>query len=192
MARDRATTPSRLVAAAAEVFEEKGYRNSTIDDIAEAAGISRPTVYKYAKSKLWLLDRIVEIVMSDLEVRQRSVINSPGPPLHRLRSVIDTHVEAAATNRTFYAIVFSEETELSPEARSQFRTGARSITYDFQSLLKECVTVGALPSTVDTWTAANLILSMLTSLYRWYDPTGDIAPSQLTDQILQVIGIRGD
>lgn len=47
MARSRATDNETLLRAAAEVFESKGYSNATIDDIAEAAGISRPTVYKY-------------------------------------------------------------------------------------------------------------------------------------------------
>ena len=36
MARGRATDTSALVAAAAEVFERKGFRNATIDDVAEA------------------------------------------------------------------------------------------------------------------------------------------------------------
>jgi AcrR family transcriptional regulator len=43
MARERATDTQALVSAAAKTFREKGYRSSTIDDIALAAGISRPT-----------------------------------------------------------------------------------------------------------------------------------------------------
>lgn len=62
MARERATDTTALVAAAAETFHRKGYRNSTIDDIAEAAGISRPTVYKYTRSKQHLLDLMVDEV----------------------------------------------------------------------------------------------------------------------------------
>jgi Tetracyclin repressor-like, C-terminal domain len=37
-------------------------------------------------------------------------------------------------------------------------------------------------------TTANLVLSMLTSLYRWYDPTGPTTPQQLEAQIAAVLG----
>ncbi|WP_028849857.1 TetR/AcrR family transcriptional regulator [Thermocrispum municipale] len=188
MARDRATDTSALVAAAAEVFRDKGYRNATIDDIAEAAGISRPTVYKYTKSKRWLLDRMVDTVTEDLGRRLRSVLDSDDDALTRLRRVIATHVEAATVNRTFYAIVFAEETELSEAGRRRFRSWAHDVTSDFQTLLDECVEQVPGSVRLDTWIAANLILSMLTSLYRWYDPAGPTSPQQLSEQILLVIG----
>ena len=47
---------------------------------------------------------------------------------------------------------------------------------------------GAAAQGVDTWIAANLVLSMLTSLYRWYDPTGPTSPRQLEQQIAAVLG----
>jgi len=59
MARGRATDTSALVAAAAGVFERKGFRNATIDDVAEAAGVSRATLYKYVDGKQQLLDMIM-------------------------------------------------------------------------------------------------------------------------------------
>ncbi|UUZ44780.1 helix-turn-helix domain-containing protein [Janibacter limosus] len=51
MARQRVTTTSDVVEAAAHVFARKGYRSSTIDDICLEAGVSRPTIYKYVESK---------------------------------------------------------------------------------------------------------------------------------------------
>ena len=55
MVRGRAIDTPGLIAAAAGVFERKGFRNATIDDVAEAAGIARATLYRYADSKQHLL-----------------------------------------------------------------------------------------------------------------------------------------
>ncbi|GAA5162299.1 TetR/AcrR family transcriptional regulator [Pseudonocardia eucalypti] len=185
MARERATDTTALVAAAAEAFRGKGYRNATIDDIAEAAGISRPTVYKYTRSKQHLLDLMVDVVTGDLGRRLKEVLESGEPPETRLRGLISAHIEAASANRTFYAIVFSEEVELSEQGRETFRSWAHARTQDFRLLLDECLPV---ERGVDTTIAANLVLSMLATLYRWYDPTGPVTPEELSRQIEKLLG----
>lgn len=156
-----------------------------IDDIAEAAGISRPTVYKYTRSKQHLLDLMVEEVTSDLRRRLEEVLDSGEPPETRLHGTISDHNEAASANRTFYAIVFSEEVELSEQGRASFRAWAHDRTRDFRLLLDECVPAGG---GIDTTIAANLVLSMLATFYRWYDPAGPVTPEQLSQQIEELLG----
>ncbi|KAA1021471.1 TetR/AcrR family transcriptional regulator [Pseudonocardia sp. EV170527-09] len=185
MARERATDTTALVAAAGEAFRRKGYRNATIDDIAEAAGISRPTVYKYTRSKQHLLDLMVEEVTADLRRRLELVLESGEPPETRLRGMISAHIEAASANRTFYAIVFSEEVELSEQGRASFRAWAHDRTQDFRLLLDECLPAGG---GIDTTIAANLVMSMLATLYRWYDPSGAVSPEELGRQIEKLLG----
>jgi AcrR family transcriptional regulator len=183
MARERATDTGALVAAAARTFHRKGYRNSTIDDIAAEAGISRPTVYKYTDSKQHLLDLMVDEVTGDLGQRLETVLASGEPPQQRLQQIVWAHIEAASANRTFYAIVFSEEVELSKGGRATFRTWAHERTRDFRVLLDECLATQARPPDLDTTVAANLLLSMLSGLYRWYDPAGPVEPAELSRQI---------
>jgi AcrR family transcriptional regulator len=185
MARERATDTTALVAAAAEAFRAKGYRNATIDDIAEAAGISRPTVYKYTRNKQHLLDLMVDEVTGELSRRLKEVLESGETPETRLRWMISAHIEAASANRTFYAIVFSEEVELSKQGRETFRSWAHARTQDFRLLLDEYLPE---ESGIDSTIAANLVLSMLSTLYRWYDPAGPVTAEELSQQIEKVLG----
>src|ERR1700735_2493427 len=60
MGRSRAIDTQALVAAAARVFERRGFADATLDDIAAEAGVSKPTVYQYVSSKQRLLETIVE------------------------------------------------------------------------------------------------------------------------------------
>jgi AcrR family transcriptional regulator len=188
VARSPATDSAALINAAATVFKSKGYRNATIDDIADAAGVSRPTVYKYTQSKRALLDSMVDALLDSITSQLREVLGTDDPPADKLRRLIAIHVKTATSMHTFYGILFSEETELSDEARARFRSFSHAVAVDFRALLDDCVAAGAAAQGVDTWIAANLVLSMLTSLYRWYDPTGPTSPRQLERQIAAVLG----
>ena len=75
MARQRATTTADIIEAAARVFQTKGYRSSTIDDICLEAGISRPTIYKYIESKALT---VIDIVPSTGQTMNRSNGWRPG------------------------------------------------------------------------------------------------------------------
>jgi AcrR family transcriptional regulator len=58
-AAQREFTRSRIVAAAIEVFAEKGYARTTVDDIAERAGATRATFYLHFKAKSDVLPELI-------------------------------------------------------------------------------------------------------------------------------------
>jgi AcrR family transcriptional regulator len=63
----------KIVRAAAACFERYSVSKTTIDDIAKAAGVSRPTVYKYFPNKDSIIDRISAIEASRMttQIRKR-------------------------------------------------------------------------------------------------------------------------
>ena len=65
----------RIVAGARTCFERFGIQRATIGDIATAAGVSRPTVYKHFPSKQTIIDRIsiIEIGKIHEELRHRRI-----------------------------------------------------------------------------------------------------------------------
>ena len=58
-AAQREFTRARLVEAAIEVFAEKGYPRTTVDDIAERAGSTRATFYLHFKTKSDVLSELI-------------------------------------------------------------------------------------------------------------------------------------
>ena len=188
MARSRATDIDALVHAAAAVFESRGYRNTTIDDIADAAGVSRPTVYKYTRSKQELLNRMVDAVCDDLLEDFESIVDGPGSAVERMHELVGLHVRSAIELRSFYAILFSEQVELSDQAKQRFHAFSQQQSMGLRALLDDCIALGP-PERhgLDTHIAANLVLSMLTTLYRWYDADGPVGREALEAQILLVL-----
>lgn len=57
----------RILNAAAEVFSEKGYHKSTMDDVARRIGVSKGAVYLYFKSKSQLFEQMCEFGTKTLE-----------------------------------------------------------------------------------------------------------------------------
>ena len=58
--RRPATRPQELLTAALQVFAERGYRNARIDDVAEAAGVTKGAIYHHFDTKEELLRRAIE------------------------------------------------------------------------------------------------------------------------------------
>lgn len=187
MARQRATTTADIIEAAARVFQTKGYRNSTIDDICLEAGISRPTIYKYIESKLWLLDQMVAHVTEELSEKLQDLLTSNLSPREKVRAVIRLHIESACSKRVFYATVWGEQPELSELALQSFRSWSHTVTRDFAELLDDYRKSERLEPKVDGTVLANLTLTMLTSLFRWYDPLGSTTPEDLAHQVLVML-----
>ena len=61
---------SQLLAEAAQLFARRGYRSTTMDDVAEAAGVTKPLVYQHFSSKrslyLELVDALGYQMLADL------------------------------------------------------------------------------------------------------------------------------
>ena len=84
--RPRALSPATLEEAANELFLEKGYLHTSIDEIASRAGVSRATFFNYFAQKSDLLFYGVDDVISTLERRLAG-----GEPLrHALHAVADS------------------------------------------------------------------------------------------------------
>src|SRR5580698_6364672 len=70
----------QLVAVALELFARRGYRATTMDDIAEAAGVTKPLVYQHFSSKRALYLELVDSIAQELSKAVRgAVMRADGP-----------------------------------------------------------------------------------------------------------------
>lgn len=182
MARPRSTTTDAIIDIAAQIFLERGFHNTSIEDVAEAAEVSKPTLYSYIKSKQWLLDQIILRVITELGTA--AVPWQPGDVsqlTEQLDNYLDMHIERATKLRVFYRILYSEETEMSAGARARWRAFAADITDHFAALLAMFRDEGRVAADLDLHAAANLFIPMLVSLHRWYQPDGPVDPQTLRE-----------
>lgn len=91
-----ARTRARLLEAAKEIFEEYGFLDARVTDIAERAGVSHGSFYHYFESKEQIFREVAALVDEQLSEPLGSVImaRSPEPPAERLRTAIRRHFES--------------------------------------------------------------------------------------------------
>lgn len=110
----RSDRRARILAAAGELFAEYGPDAVSVADVAEAAGVSRATVFNHFGSKRALLEGITEAVLADYEVLLENALadrETPVPVLVRaLFSFMGAGIEAT---RRFHRAVFREIARLS-------------------------------------------------------------------------------
>ncbi|ASF08438.1 hypothetical protein NBRGN_098_01270 [Nocardia brasiliensis NBRC 14402] len=94
----RAVRDQQILAIATQLFTEKGYGKTTMEDIVRTAGVSRPIVYDLAGSKAELYLRVFENAADELRVRiSSSIVESGenGDLMAALRAAISTMFEHA-------------------------------------------------------------------------------------------------
>ncbi len=90
-------TRARLLDAAKQIFEEDGFLEARISDIAERAGLSHGSFYHYFESKEEIFREVVAAVDERLSAPLDSVILDPAstaPPQERIREAIRRHFES--------------------------------------------------------------------------------------------------
>src|SRR3981081_3953291 len=88
-------TRARLLDAAKQIFEERGFLEARISDIAERAGLSHGAFYHYFDSKEQVFRELAEAMDERLSEPLGSVIHASGSsetPRERLRKAIRSHL----------------------------------------------------------------------------------------------------
>lgn len=72
----KVNTESKILDAAYKLFLEKGYRHTTMDDIANVLGMSKKTLYKYYPGKLELLAASFEVTRTRLTAKVEAILEN--------------------------------------------------------------------------------------------------------------------
>lgn len=99
-ARDRAKAERRaaLLAAAAQLFAERGFPRVSLDDLGAAAGVSGPAVYKHFASKQAVLAAILVDASEGLLAGGRAVVADAASDDDALAELVAFHVDFALGN----------------------------------------------------------------------------------------------
>ncbi len=170
-----------ILEAAAQVFHEKGYESTSIQDIADSVGILKGSLYYYITSKEDLLFEIIQGVheeaLRNLE-RTRAV---EGNALERLRAFAVIHFTYNAENRIKIAVFFQDFRSLSPERRKTI-VDERDLYDNFvRDLIREGQDEGIICPDIDAKLAAITVLGMLNWIYHWYRPGGSQTASEIAE-----------
>ena len=172
-----------IIAAAAKVFQTKGYHAATVQDIADAVGILKGSLYHYVKSKEDLLYLIVKEPIARIYERMTEIVASELPAEEKLRGAILAHLEAFDRHYPHLFVYLHEREEMKRRFREQFKLSPKQYERCWQQILREGVKSGEFRPDFDVQVVSYGLLGMLNWLYKWYDPRGRLGVREVADQL---------
>lgn len=95
---------------AAKLFAERGYDATSIREIVESAGVAKPTLYYYFRSKEGLAHSLLTVPLSSLAATLRQLVTTVEDPIHCLEEVMEAQYafcrEDPDRARFIYALLF--------------------------------------------------------------------------------------
>ncbi len=180
-----------LLAAATTLFRARGFHATSMQDLGEALGMNRGSLYHYIASKDDLLWMVLTRAFDLLERRVGPVMESDAPPPERLRLAIREHLRVAADHADELSLIQIELRSLSPVRRGEMIARRDSYEARWRAAIAEGVADGSFRP-VDVRLAGIGILSVNNWFTQWFRPDGpldvDTVAGQLCDLFLD--GLR--
>jgi AcrR family transcriptional regulator len=171
-----------VIDAAAEVFHRRGYARASMQDVADAVGILKGSLYYYVSSKDELLYRVLLEVHDAVQVILAEVSAMRGrAPLERLAAYVCRQVEYNTHNLTKIAVCQHEYQALSTGRRAEIRLQRDGYELFVERLISEGQLRGDIAATLDAALLASCVIGTVNSVYPWYRPGGAVSPDQLAD-----------
>ncbi|HWF53940.1 MAG TPA: TetR/AcrR family transcriptional regulator [Solirubrobacteraceae bacterium] len=165
---------------AAELFAQRGFAGTTVQDIADALGMSRPALYYYVKSKEVILEQLVEnLSINDAKVLDSIRRRRSGDPVEKLREMANHLATNASSNPYQTQILTQSKHHLPAEIAERDREAERSIVLSLIWVLEQGMRRGQFRS-LDPRTAALAIVGMCLWTAWWVQ---DTPPQGLTAQV---------
>jgi TetR/AcrR family transcriptional regulator, cholesterol catabolism regulator len=186
-----ATKREDLVRAAANVFSDKGYRSTTLNDIAKLAGLDRATVYYYFGSKEELFREAVQgLLDANLSEAERLVRDKTTLPRAKLRHLIEMLMLSYEAKYPYAYVYMQQDMHKVADESSSWAAAMVKQTHRFEkavlTLIKEGIAMGDLRADVVPELAANALFGMLNWTHRWYRPGARHNARQIADAFANV------
>jgi TetR/AcrR family transcriptional regulator, cholesterol catabolism regulator len=154
---------------------EKGYSNTSVEDITRELGFTKGVFYYYWKNKREIVQEIHDRALETINAGLDGVMAEESSAAVRLEAAIRNHVGAVLENRSIIAVLlgdfaFSEET----------LEGRRAYGRRFQALVEEGIAAGVVRD-LDPTVLTYAILGLCNSVARWYRPEGRLSAEEVRD-----------
>ncbi len=174
---------------AAQIILRKGYDATSINDIANALGMTKAGLYHYINGKKELLFDIMNFGLDELDEEVATPAAAIADPVERLRFIISSHAQLVTRGQGAITILVDEITALTPAQNRNITRRKREYFDRLRELLSTLKADGKLQD-VDTTTATFSLLGMISWLSRWFRQNGELTQEQVAEQI-QKIALHG-
>jgi AcrR family transcriptional regulator len=174
-----------VMKSAAAIFAEKGYHSTSIRDIARATGMSLSGLYYYFKSKEELLFFIQDHCFGTLVEDCKQLIAGVDDPVHRLRLLIENHLNYFVNNMEEMKVLSHEANSITGDFLRRVNARKRQYVDIVRELLEEIARTRGVKG-LDLRVATFSLFGMMNWIYNWYNPRKDVDAAELSRNISRI------
>ncbi len=186
MTRPRDRRYHEILESAARLIFQRGYEATSMQEIAEACGLTKAGLYHHIKTKEALLLAIQHYGMDVFEDMVLAKVADIADPVARLRECMARNV-ALVTQDTSkeVSIILHEHQTLTGAAGQEINTRKKRYVQFLEAAFREATERGQIRA-VDPTLAAFSFLGVVLWTYKWYRPDGKLTPQRMSDGMIDL------
>lgn len=171
---------AELHATATRLFRQRGYHATSMQDLGEALGMNRGSLYHYIAGKDELLWAILNRALDLLEARVLPVLDADNPPTERLAHAIREHLRVAADHADELSLIQIELRALDRERQHEIIARRNEYENRWRAAIQAGIDAGSLRD-IDVRLSGIGILSACNWFTQWYRPDGRLGVEEVAD-----------
>jgi AcrR family transcriptional regulator len=185
---DRSIRMQKIVEAATGLFQKKGFKATTLEEVAKELSLTKAALYHYIPGKEKLLSIIYGQAFEKIFHRIYEISATDISPKEKLRQIIRDHIcNIITSNIAMFSVFFAEENQLPSKDFQRIRGEKRKYTKVVMEIIEEGIAQGVFKP-VDSRLQAYAILGMCNWIYKWYRPDKEVvAPEQIAEQFIALL-----
>ncbi|MBC7463750.1 MAG: TetR/AcrR family transcriptional regulator [Actinobacteria bacterium] len=166
---------AQLLSAALEVFTIAGYHSAAMDEIADAAGVSKPVLYQHFPSKLDLYLAVLDVHIDSLVYEIHKALASGAENSDRVAATIGAYFDFIDNEGEAFRLLFESDMNVEPQVRERLNR----MTYDCAAAISAVISLETgIPKEASMLLSVGLIGTAQVTARHWLDRDGSLSREQ--------------
>jgi TetR/AcrR family transcriptional regulator, cholesterol catabolism regulator len=184
-----------IAAAAAHIFNQRGYRGTSLTAVAEALDMDRGTLYYYVSNKQELFDDVVREASEKNVAAAEAALASDVSPLEKLRALICELMASYAANYPLLYVYIRENLSHVDAERSEWSKYMRGLNRRYEEAVIAMVQEGIDNGTIRPLASARVlafgIIGMVGWTNRWFVPDRSSEDAEVIGAAFAEMALKG-
>ena len=183
--KTRESKREAVLAAAVRFFNQKGFKATSLEDVARALNVTKPTIYNYFKSKDEILFECILRGLEAIRMAARDVEMQGGSGCDRLHALMNNYA-SCMTQEFCICITRTADHELSSDSRKRFRQMKRDIDLIVRRVVQDGMDDGSI-NPGDPVLVTFAITGALNWIARWFEEAGPLSRDQVVAGVVSTL-----
>jgi AcrR family transcriptional regulator len=174
-----------ILRTAAQLFNERGFYETTLNDLAERLHVTKPSLYYYVKNKDDILVQILNTAMQEIEPAIRMAEQADVSGMEKLRMFL-SHYVVVLCGDFGKCLIMSGLSPLEEESQQKLLPAYRRIDSSVRAMIEEGIRDGSISAGVDPKIGAFALFGAIHWIPTWYDASGELNSREIADRLFAI------